>query len=171
MLITAEVVRRGCCSASVLSSLLGLWVHVLMFRRPAFSLLSACFKDACHVLRESVFQLGRKTLNELHSLSLLAPLVQADVRVSYLPFVFCMDASPGGAGLCVADAPVHVARDCGVALNKRDTTPAWNPLQLPCLESRGATARPSLVQRTSGQLLTFRPCAETPVRRPSFRYG
>ena len=111
MLITAEVARRGCCSASMLSSLLGLWVHVLMFRRPAFSLLSSCFQDACHVPRDLVFQLGRKTLNELQSLSLLAPLFQADLRVSYLPFIFCMDASPGGAGLCVADAPVHVAQE------------------------------------------------------------
>ena len=111
MLITAEVVRRGCCSASMLSSLLGLWVHVLMFRRPAFSLLSECFRDACHVPRDCVFRLGRRSLNELHSLSLLAPLFQADLRVQYLPQLYALDASPSGAGICVTDVPVHVSQE------------------------------------------------------------
>ena len=111
MLITAEVVRRGSCSASFLSSLLGLWVHVLLFRRPAFSLLSICFQEACHVPRDEVFRLDRRALNELQSLSLLAPLLQADLRVQYLPHIYAMDASPSSAGLCIADVPTHVSRE------------------------------------------------------------
>ena len=72
-LCVVAVVQQACC----MSSLLSLWVHVLMFRRPAFSLLSECFKDACHVPRDSMFQLGRCALNELRSRCFLAPLASS----------------------------------------------------------------------------------------------
>ena len=108
--LTTEIVRRGTCAPKILASLLGLWVHVLMFRRPVLCILNEAFKDAqaspAHVIR----QLQRATLNELLSLTDLAPALQADLRVDYLPQIFCMDASPTGSGICAA-APSHVVAE------------------------------------------------------------
>ena len=103
MRLTAMMARRGCCSADLLSSLLGLWIHVLMFRRPGI--------DSRHEPRSRVFSLHRDSVNELWALCLLGPLLQADLRASYAPFLFAMDASPSGAGLVAADLPAPVIQE------------------------------------------------------------
>ncbi|CAE7873092.1 unnamed protein product [Symbiodinium necroappetens] len=111
MAITSEVVRRGTCSGSFLASLLGLWIHVLMYRRPMLALLDCAFADSRRTPASTVFALSRNTLNELLALVMLAPLAQTDMRVSYAPFAFCMDASPTGAGLCAAPLPETVVAE------------------------------------------------------------
>ena len=109
--LTSVVVRKGCCSSSLLSAVLGLWIHVLMFRRPLFAILQAVFVDARHEPRDEVFALQRESLNELLCLCLLAPLAQSDLRTSYLPFLYAMDASPTGGGLCVSEMPASVVQE------------------------------------------------------------
>ena len=79
MRLTCAVARRGCCSADLLSSLLGLWIHVLMFRRPVLAVLQSVFSDARRVPRSSIFQLQRDSINELLVPCALAPLIQADL--------------------------------------------------------------------------------------------
>ena len=65
--------RKACCTPALLSSVIGLWVHVVMFRRPALALLGAAFTDARAEPKNEVRRLSRETLNELLSLVLLAP--------------------------------------------------------------------------------------------------
>ena len=109
--LTSVIVRKGCCSSSLLSAVLGLWTHVLMFRRPLFAILQAVFADARHEPRDVVFALQRESLNELLSLCVLAPLSQSDLRVGYLPFLYAMDASPSGGGLCSTDMPPSTVQE------------------------------------------------------------
>ncbi|CAE7254443.1 unnamed protein product [Symbiodinium sp. CCMP2592] len=111
MRITCTVARKGCCSADLLSSLWGLWIHVLLFRRPALAILQAVFSDARREPRTSVFQLQRESINELFALCALAPLLQSDLRVDYPGLLFCMDASPTGAGLCSAVLPSATVKE------------------------------------------------------------
>ncbi|CAE7242286.1 unnamed protein product [Symbiodinium sp. CCMP2592] len=111
MTITAEVVRRGTCSGAFLASLLGLWIHVLMYRRPMLALLDCAFADSRRTPATSVFALSRNTLNELQALVILGPIVQTDMRVSFTPAAFCMDASPTGAGICAAPLPASVVAE------------------------------------------------------------
>ena len=111
MRITCIVARKGCCSAGLLSSLLGLWIHVLMFRRPALAVLQSVFADARRTPRDVIFQLGRDSVNEFFALSALAPLLQTDWRVDYPNLLFCMDASPTGAGLCAATLPRDAVKE------------------------------------------------------------
>ena len=40
--LTLVVVRKGCCSSSLLSALLGLWIHILMFKAAALRSLASC---------------------------------------------------------------------------------------------------------------------------------
>ena len=109
--LTSVVVRKGCCSSSLLSAVLGLWIHVLMFRRPLFAILQAVFVDARHEPRDEVFALQRESVNELLCLCLLAQLAQSDLRAGYLPFLYAMDASPTGGGLCVSEMPASVVQE------------------------------------------------------------
>ncbi|OLP74955.1 hypothetical protein AK812_SmicGene45344, partial [Symbiodinium microadriaticum] len=111
MKVTSLIARRACASASLLASVLGLWVHALLFRRPVFSVLSQVFVDARRVPANEVFTLHRDTVNELFALCALAPLLQADLRVTYPGALYTMDASPTGAGLCSAVLPPHVVQE------------------------------------------------------------
>ncbi|OLP99347.1 hypothetical protein AK812_SmicGene18107 [Symbiodinium microadriaticum] len=108
MYLTCQLVFRGTSTAALLASIIGLWVHVLMFRRPALCILSAAFADAGHQPRDAVFALSRQTLNELAALVVLGPVLQSDLRIEYTPFLYAMDASPGGAGICRAPVAQHV---------------------------------------------------------------
>ena len=111
MKITALISRRGCCSPSLLASVLGLWIHVLLFRRPAFAILGSVFVDARRVPAHKVIQLQRDSVNELACLCAVGPLLQADLRAVYPSKLYAMDASPTGAGLCCADLPEHVVKE------------------------------------------------------------
>ena len=103
MLCTMIVARKGCCSPKLLSSLLGCWVHVLLFRRPLLAVLSHAFGEGSNRPQNQVFQLSRETRNELCALALLGPVCCSDLRVDVAPAVFCTDASPAGGGICVAE--------------------------------------------------------------------
>ena len=71
-------------------------------------MLDSAFADARREPRDSVFALNRRTLNELLALIILGPVLQADLRCSYVPWIYAMDASPTGAGLCAAPVPASV---------------------------------------------------------------
>ena len=111
MMATAVVARKGVCTPALLSSLLGLWVHVLMYRRPALSILGAAFSDAQKEPRNRVIALQRATLNELLALVMLGPVPQTDIRVGYVPRLYSMDASPAGAGIAYAPVPEEVIKE------------------------------------------------------------
>ena len=110
MLCTCEIARRGACTPQLLQTLLGSWIHVLMFRRPALCVLNAVFADAARMPATQIMRLSRNSRNELLCVSLLGPLLQTDLRASWCPKVFMMDASPSGAGLCEADATRSVVQ-------------------------------------------------------------
>lgn len=102
MLCTSIVARRGTCTPKLLSSILGSWINILMYRRPILSILDAVFHEGHHVHQNQVFDLTRKARNELLALSILGPLCQTDLRTSTCPEIFCMDASPYGGGIVSA---------------------------------------------------------------------
>ena len=111
MLCTCEIARRGACTPQLLQTLLGSWIHVLMFRRPALCVLNAVFADAARMPATQIMRLSRNSRNELLCVSVLGPLLQTDLRASWCPKVFMMDASPSGAGLCEADATPSVVQE------------------------------------------------------------
>ncbi len=111
MFITALVVRKGTASPRLLSCILGCWIHVLMYRRPIMSILSHAFTDGRGLPQDKVFCLSRRTRNELLALTWLGPVCLADLRVSMTPKIFCADASPSGAGICVVDEHPNVVAE------------------------------------------------------------
>ena len=111
MLCTMLVVQRGSCSPNLLSSLLGCWIHVLMFRRPILSILSHSFNEGANRPRNEVFMLSRQCRNELAALALLGPMCVSDLRVGVAPAIYCTDASPQGGGICVCPEEPKVVNE------------------------------------------------------------
>ena len=99
--ITGIIARRGTCSAALLATVLGLWVHAL----------NQVFADSRKLPASRVFQLHRDSVNELQAISWIAPLLVSDLRTTYAEALCAMDASPEGAGLSSAPLPGNVVKE------------------------------------------------------------
>ena len=111
MLCTALIARRGSASPRLLSSILGCWIHVLMYRRPVLAILAHSFAESSGRPQQEVFALSRETRNELLALCSLSPVCITDLRAQYAPFIYCTDASPEGAGICRAQESTSVVSE------------------------------------------------------------
>ena len=111
MLVTVLLARKGTASPRLLSSVIGCWIHILMFRRPVMSILSHSFSDGRGLPQDQIFRLSSETRNELFALALLGPLCIVDLRVQVAPRIFCTDASPDGAGICECPEAPHVVAE------------------------------------------------------------
>ena len=111
MLCTAIVAKKGSTTRKILSCIVGSWVSVLMFRRPIMSVMSAVFREGLDLPQDRVFVLSRQARCELMTLSILGPTAQTDLRTDTCPSVFCMDASPYGAGICQAEESKSVVNE------------------------------------------------------------
>jgi hypothetical protein len=110
-LCTAILARKGCTTQKLLSCIVGSWISVLMFRRPIMSIMSAVFQEGVGKPPNQVFRLSQQARNELLGLCILGPVAQTDMRVETCPHVFCMDASPHGAGIVQVPEAVHVVAE------------------------------------------------------------
>ena len=79
------------------SSLIGSWVSVLLFRRPAMAVLDQVFKvaDSSEIdpTNPTLKRLPRSAADELVVLSALAPVLSSNVAAPYSEFVYATDAS------------------------------------------------------------------------------
>lgn len=76
--------------------------HVVLFRRPVFSLLDAVYHEGENLPPDAVFRMSSQCSHELMLLCILSPVIQTDIRVKFAPELFMMDASPSGGGICRA---------------------------------------------------------------------
>ena len=88
----------------LLASLVGCWIHVVLFRRPLLSLMDALFKVISKGPSTTVICLSSQCRHELMWLCLLGFSAQVDLRASFCSKIYALDASPWGAGIVVADS-------------------------------------------------------------------
>ena len=100
--MTSLIAKLGTCTRQILSSILGCWVHVVLFRRPLLALIDALFKEGLNYPSTKVFCLSSHSRHELISLCLLGPCAPADLRVSFCEKLFSLDASPYGGAIVSA---------------------------------------------------------------------
>eukprot|EP00438_Fugacium_kawagutii_P033349 Skav204235 [mRNA] locus=scaffold1550:277390:299473:- [translate_table: standard] len=100
MLCTAVVVHQRRCTRKILQSIIGCWVHALLFRRCIFSVLDAVYHEGQGLHPDAVFTLTPQSINEMLMLLMLGPLAQCNMRTSVCPELFTMDASPSGGAIC-----------------------------------------------------------------------
>lgn len=97
--VSLALVHTGTCTRRLLNVIMGCWIHVILFRRPVFSVVNALFTEGLDRKMDEVFCLSRQARNELQLLSILGPMIQSDLRVSYSKFMYCTDASPTGGAV------------------------------------------------------------------------
>ena len=102
--ISAIICRKGTCTYKLFASLLGCWIHALLFRRPLLSLVDALFKVGQGASPNTVICLSQHARHELYSLCILSCCIQADLRVKTCSKIFALDASPTGGGIVVAQS-------------------------------------------------------------------
>ncbi len=102
--VTSLVCKKGSCTRQLLASLVGCWIHVVLFRRPLLALMDALFKIISVGPSKEVICLSSQCRHELMSLCLLGFCAQADLRAKFCPKIYALDASPWGAGIVVADS-------------------------------------------------------------------
>lgn len=100
--LTAVILHKGHVTRKLIQGLLGCWTHILLFRRPAFSIIDKLYSEGAEHHEDTVFKLSKESRNELLCLCLLAPVLQTNMRTSTPSTVYMMDASPFGGGICRA---------------------------------------------------------------------
>ena len=102
MFCTAVIIQKQQCTKKILQSIIGCWIHALLFRRCIFSVLDSVYHEGAHASPHDVFRLSSQTMNELRMLLLLGTLAQTNLRADVCPELFMMDASPAGGAICRA---------------------------------------------------------------------
>ena len=109
--ISSWIAHCGAASPELLDSLVGSWVHVLLFRRPLFCIIEALFREGAGFKRTEVFALSPQARNELFLLSFLGGLGQADLRAPYNPSLYALDASPWAGAICTTSVGCAAASE------------------------------------------------------------
>ena len=103
--LTFQLIVLGFCTKGLLQCILGCWVFVTMFRRPAMSLLGQVYHDLQGREDSEVFRLSMEAKQELLQLIIWAPMMFSNLRAEPIEALFCTDASPFAAGVCQAQMP------------------------------------------------------------------
>ena len=109
--LTAALVQCGVADQKVLEAVLGLWAYCAQFRRPMFSFMYEVYRQHPPENPTAHFKLTKGARNELLTLAILAPLCISDLRVVPDSWLYCIDASPSGAGVCRAPVGASVIRE------------------------------------------------------------
>lgn len=110
--LSIAIASGGVATGALLSTVLGLWIDVLLYRRPALALLDALLQ----------FVRGREddrrprvlpgpVVTELWGLAAVAPLLDTNLRAPVAASVRACDASLEGGGVCEAPLPESVSRE------------------------------------------------------------
>ena len=100
--LSFQLAVLGYATKEILSSLVGSWVYVIMFRRPFMSLIGELYHEIANRREGVIFALSADARQELLLLTLYAPCMTTDLRARPLNRVFCTDASSYAAGACEA---------------------------------------------------------------------
>ena len=111
MQLTFELLNPGVVDEKILEATLGLWAYCAQFRRPMFSFLYELYRQTSPDHPRCPFKLTAGARNELLILTCLAPLCITDLKALPEEALFCVDASPSGAGACRAQIPRDLSRE------------------------------------------------------------
>ena len=112
LVLTRFILERDSASAKEIERLVGLWLWLLLLRRPLISLLatSYVFIEAFKYTGLS-HRLPKPLVEELHILMDILPFLVIDLHSTFSPRVIATDASEKGAGVVDAPLPVGLARE------------------------------------------------------------
>ena len=112
MLVTLRVCCLGVSSVSLLESLCGSWISVLMFRRRTLSIMNEIFLVLHSGLPQSaIVRLSEGLVDELLAMVVLGTLAYVNLRAEVLPTFRATDASDWGMAAVAAPLPKNIAQE------------------------------------------------------------
>jgi hypothetical protein len=99
--LTVRILELGWCSVGLFLAVLGLWTHVLMFRRPGFALFHHVSRVGRGCGMRDVVHVPTLARGELLTVLAFSSLWETDLRAEWSSEVSCVDASSAwGAVVC-----------------------------------------------------------------------
>ena len=112
IMITLRVALLGVTTVSLLESLAGSWVSILVLRRRFLSVMNEIFHAVhCGAVGGMVLRMSASLKDELVSCCILGMLTVCNLRASTLPCIKASDASGWGMAAVTAEIPLGVARE------------------------------------------------------------
>ena len=112
IMITLRVALLGVTTVSLLESLAGSWVSILVLRRRFLSVMNEIFHAVhCGAVGGMVLRMSASLKDELVSCCILGMLTVCNLRASTLPCIKASDASGWGMAAVTAKIPLGVARE------------------------------------------------------------
>ena len=109
--LSAEMAQAGPVDERKVEGVLGVWGYCAQCRHPIFCFMHEVYRQASPEGTDRPFRLTSGARNEFGVLARLAPLCLNDLNVLPSPDIFCVDASPSGAGVCRARVGAQVSRE------------------------------------------------------------
>ena len=97
--LTFQLIVLGASTKGLLQCILGCWVFVTMFRRPAMSLLGQVYHELQGKGDDETFRFSMESKQDLLQLIIWAPMMFSNLRTEPVEALFCTDASPFAAGV------------------------------------------------------------------------
>ena len=82
-----------------------------MFRRPVSAIFDRVYHEGENLDGDILFKMSQQTMIELMLMCVMAPVMQADLRMNAPPALYTLDASPYGGGICKADFPASAVSE------------------------------------------------------------
>ena len=112
VLITVRVLSLGVCTVSLLQSLCGSWISVLMLRRRMLSAMQLVFEAiSCAPSERQIIRLSRELVDELMTMCLLGTMASVNLRAKTSDVVKASDASDDAIAAVAAKVPLSVAKE------------------------------------------------------------
>ena len=121
VLASLHLVKGRPLSVRTVQVVLGRWIFILQYRRPAMAVLSRAWDYINHPIRNS--RNWRVLCQEVALLLCLSPLLQFDLRTTFNPVVTCSDASETGGAVAVATSLSLAGKELNHRLNSPQTGP------------------------------------------------
>lgn len=109
--LSVLMTEAGPVDEKMIEAITGLWAFNLQFRRPLFSFMYEIYHQLSPGDPGELFKLSPGARNELLVLACCAPLCICDARALPDPFLYCVDASPSGAGVCRVEVGEMVSEE------------------------------------------------------------
>lgn len=127
VLATLVLVSQNRASPKLVQIVLGRWIFVLQYRRPAMAALSRSWDYISDP--RSRWKSWSRVCEELTLLFGLVPLLQFDLRLEFSNLVSCADASESGGAVAISRS----LSESGKELEARIQRPRADPLKCPIL--------------------------------------
>ena len=112
MTLTLRMLRTSCTKRNLLECILGSWVFVLMFCRPALSVVEEAFRFLADLgPGTEIIRMPLRVRDELLALVTLGPLFFTDLKAPVSEHIYCTDASSTMGGVVRARVAPRVAAE------------------------------------------------------------